>query len=224
MVINMDIRKELFNNQDVAYRDFHSRLIPTVDKDRIVGVRIPTLRKIAKKLVDNDFRWTYYEEIMLHGFYIGYAKLSFEERLSLLDEFVPMIDNWAVCDCCCSTYKFIIYNKKDFLEYLQKYLHSKSEYEIRFAIVILMDYYIDDEYIEFVLDYLKNVKSDMYYVNMSAAWALSVAFVKYRAMVMPLIENNLLSKDIHNMTISKIRDSFRVDKETKTYLKTLKQQ
>lgn len=222
MVIDMDVRKELFDNQDIEYRDFHSKLMPTVDKDRIIGVRIPVLRKIGKKLESNNFDWNYYEEVMLHGFYIGYAKLSFDERLALLDEFVPMIDNWAVCDCSCSTYKFINKNKRDFFEYLQKYLNSKSEYEIRFAIVILMDYYIDDEYIEFAVDYLKNIKGDMYYVNMAAAWALSVAFVKYRDMVMPLLENKSLTKEIHNMTISKIRDSFRVDKETKAYLKTIR--
>lgn len=220
--MDMEIREELFNNQDTEYRDFHSRLIPTIEKDRIIGVRIPMLRKIGKKIKNNDFQWDYYEEVMLHGFYIGYAKLSFEERLALLDEFVPKIDNWAVCDCSCSTYKFIINHKKDFLNYLRKYLNSKSEYEIRFAIVILMDYYIDDDYIEFVIDYLKNINSDMYYVNMAAAWALSVAFVKYRDKVMPVIENNILTKEIHNMTISKIRDSFRVDKETKAYLKVLK--
>lgn len=218
----MNIREELFKHQDLKYKEFHSKLVPTVNSDKIIGVRIPQLRKIGKALTDNHFDWDYYEEVMLHGFYIGYAKLPFEERLALLDNFVPKIDNWAVCDCVCSSLKFINKNKAEFLAYLKKFMHSESEYEIRFSIVILMDYYIDDEYSDLAVNYLKNIKSDFYYVNMAAAWALSVAFVKYREKVMPLIENNSLTKEIHNMTISKIRDSFRVDKETKSYLKTLR--
>ena len=218
----MSVREELFKKQDIEYKNFHSKLVPTIEKDKIIGVRLPELRKLGRGLSDNDFAWDYYEEIMLHGFYIGYAKLSFEERLALLDEFVPKIDNWAVCDCVCSSLKFINKNKTAFFEYLKKYMNSNREYEIRFAVVILMDYYIDDEYIDFMVDYLKNTVSDYYYVNMAVAWALSVAFVKYRDKILPVIESGCLTKEIHNMTISKIRDSFRVDKEDKIYLKTLR--
>ena len=216
----MNIREELFKNQDLKYKEFHSKLVPTINSDKIIGVRIPQLRKMGKALTDDDFQWDYYEEVMLHGFYIGYAKLSYEERLSLLDSFIPRIDNWAVCDCVSSTLKFINKNKAEFLDYLKKYMKSNKEYEIRFAIVILIEYYIDDEYSDLAVNYFKSVNSDYYYVNMAAAWALSVAFVKYQEKVLPLIENNILTKEIHNMTISKIRDSFRVDKETKGYLKT----
>lgn len=219
----MDVKKALFLNQDLKYKEFQSRLIPNISSDKIIGVRIPQLRKIGKNLTDNDFPWEYYEEVMLHGFYIGYAKLSFENRLFLLDEFVPKIDNWAVCDCVCSGLKFINKNKAEFLEYLKKYMDSEQEYDIRFAIVVLMNYYLDEEYSDFAVDYFKSIESDYYYVNMAAAWALSVAFVKFRNKVMPLLENNMLTKEIHNMTISKICDSFRVDKETKQFLKTLKQ-
>lgn len=218
----MNVREELFKKQDLEYRDFHSKLVPSVAKDKIIGVRLPELRKLGKGLSDNDFAWDYYEEIMLHGFYIGYAKISFEERLALLDKFATEIDNWAVCDCVCSTLKFINKSKADFLEYLKKYMDSSREYEIRFAVVLLMDYYIDEKYIDFTVDYLKNIVSDHYYVNMAVAWALSVAFVKYKEKVMPLIENGSLTKEIHNMTISKIRDSFRVNKDDKAYLKTLR--
>lgn len=218
----MNVREKLFENRDLPYKQFHSKLVPTIDSDKIIGVRIPQLRKMGKQLEDNNFSWDYYEEVMLHGFYIGYAKLSYEERILLLDEFVPKIDNWAVCDCVCSTLKFVNKNKADFLQYLGKYTKSDKEYEIRFALVMLMNYYIDDEYSDMAIDYFSGVKSDFYYVNMAAAWALSVAFIKYESKVMPLIENVNLTKEIHNMTISKIRDSFRVDKETKQYLKTLR--
>lgn len=218
----MDVRQELFSRSDLKYKEFNKKLLPTVDENRIIGVRMPELRKIGRKLESNDFDWFYYEEVMLHGFYIGYKKFDFNERLSLLDEFIPKIDNWAVCDGVCSTLKFIEKNKKEFFDYLRKYMNSDKEYVIRFCVVILMDYYICDEYIDIVLKYLKSVISDYYYVNMAVAWALCTAFVKYRDKVMTIIETKCLPKDVHNMTISKIRDSFRVDSETKKYLKTLR--
>lgn len=218
----MNIREELFANMDLEYKQFHTRLVPNINPNRIIGVRIPVLRKIARKITDNSFDWEYYEECMLHGLYIGYSRLSYDEKLNLLDEFVPKIDNWAVCDSVCSTLKFIDKNKSSFLEYLKKYMFSEKEYEKRFAIVVLMDYYITDEYADFVTDYLKNIKSDFYYVNMAAAWALSFVFIKYPNKVMPLLENSVLSDEINNMTVSKIRDSLRVDKATKEYIKQFK--
>lgn len=218
----MDVRQELFSRSDLKYKEFNKKLLPTVDENRIIGVRMPELRKIGRKLESNDFDWFYYEEVMLHGFYIGYKKIDFNERLSLLDEFIPKIDNWAVCDGVCSTLKFIEKNKKEFFDYLSKYMKSDKEYVIRFCVVILMDYYICDEYIDIVLNYLKSVISDYYYVNMAVAWALCTAFIKYRDKVMTIIETKCLPKDVHNMTISKIRDSFRVDSDTKKYLKTLR--
>lgn len=216
----MNLREELFNLQDLKYRDFHSALVPNIDKEQIIGVRLPELRKIGKKLTDNNFDWHYYEEIMLHGFYIGYAKLSYEERISLLTEFIPYINNWAVCDCVSSTLKFVNKSRSDFLEFLKPYMNSQKEYELRFAVVMLMDYYLDDKYLKFTVDYLSKIKSDYYYVNMAVAWALSVAFVKDSNLVLPLIENYVLEPFVHNKTISKICDSYRVDKPIKEKLKT----
>lgn len=216
----MNLREELFNLQDLKYRDFHSALVPNIDKEQIIGVRLPEFRKIGKKLTDNNFDWHYYEEIMLHGFYIGYAKLSYEERISLLTEFIPYINNWAVCDCVSSTLKFVNKNRSDFLEFLKPYMNSQKEYELRFAVVMLMDYYLDDKYLKFTVDYLSKIKSDYYYVNMAVAWALSVAFVKDSNLVLPLIENYVLEPFVHNKTISKICDSYRVDKPIKEKLKT----
>ncbi len=218
----MNVREELFKRQDSAYKEFHSALVPNISAEDIIGVRIPELRKLGKKLTDNNFSWDYYEEIMLHGFYIGYAKLPYNERLKLLEEFVPKINNWAVCDCVCSTLKFVKNNKTDFLEFLQQYMKSSEEYKLRFAIVMLMDYYLDDEYIDYTVNYLADIKSDYYYVNMAAAWALSVAFIKNSSKIMPLIENRKTEPFIHNKTISKICDSYRVDKQTKEILKTYK--
>ncbi len=218
----MDVRKELLMLADTQYRDFHKKLIPNVPEARILGVRIPQLRKLGKKLDKDDFAWDYYEEVMLHGFYIGYKKLDFEARLTLLDEFIPRIDNWAVCDCAVSSMKFIERSRKAFLDYLQTYMRSQKEYELRFAVVVLMDYYLTDEYIDMSLAYLQGLQSDFYYVNMAVAWALSVAFVRYRDRVLPILESRLLSREVQNMTIGKIRDSLRVDKETKQYVKSLR--
>lgn len=215
----MSVREELFNLQDLKYKDFHSALVPNIDKDRIIGVRIPELRRLGKELSDDNFEWYYYEEVMLHGFYIGYAKLSYDERIELLVKFIPEINNWAVCDCVCSSLKFVNKNKNDFLEFLKPYMNRSEEYDLRFAVVMLMNYYLDDAYINFTVDYLKLLKSDCYYVNMAVAWALSVAFIKDESIVMPLLKNKVLQPFVHNKTISKICDSYRVDKEVKAELR-----
>lgn len=220
--MKLDIRQELFAAADPKYKAFHKKLIPDVQEDKIIGVRIPQLRKLGKKLESDDFAWDYYEEVMLHGFYIGYKKMEYSERLSLLDRFVPRIDNWAVCDCVCASLKFIEKKRTEFLQYLKKYMDSEKEYELRFAAVILMDYYLTDDYIDFSLNWLKSVKSEYYYVQMAVAWALCTAFTKYQDKVMPVLESKTLPKDVQNRTISKIRDSFRVDRNTKEYLKTLR--
>lgn len=218
----MNVLNELFKYADVEYKTFHKKLIPNVSEEKIIGVRIPQLRKIAKCLDNDDFGWDYYEEIMLHGFYIGYKKLDLAQRLKMLEEFIPKIDNWAVCDCVCSSLKFVKKNQAEFLDFLQKYMYSDKEYDVRFAVITLMDYYLDDEYIDYTLNYLKNIRSEYYYVNMGSAWAFCTAFSEYKDKVLPLLENRQLSSEIHNMTISKIRDSYRVDKATKEYLKTLR--
>ena len=222
------ILKQLFELQDKKYKEFHSSLCPNVDN--IIGVRIPELRKLAKQIakenpkefIENPVKKQYYEEIMLEGFVIGYMKATLEEKLHYLDNFIPEIDNWAVCDCTASTLKFIDKYKKEAWEYLQKYINSKKEFEKRFAIIILMDYYLTDEYIDKVLEIYNKIDSDQYYVQMGIAWAISVWFVKYREKTRKILDNNNLSTFTHNKSIQKIIESTRVDKETKEELKKLK--
>lgn len=222
------ILKQLFELQDKKYKEFHSSLCPNVDN--IIGVRIPELRKLAKQIakenpkefIENPVKKQYYEEIMLEGFVIGYMKATLEEKLHYLDNFIPEIDNWAVCDCTASTLKFIDKYKKEAWEYLQKYINSKKEFEKRFAIIILMDYYLTDEYIDKVLEIYNKIDSDQYYVQMGIAWAISVCFVKYREKTRKILHNNNLSTFTHNKSIQKIIESTRVDKETKEELKKLK--
>lgn len=220
----MKIRDELFKEQDLKYRDFQSKLIPNIEKEKIIGVRIPVLRRIAKDAVKENVSINncfYYEEKLVNGLMIGYKKVSIKEHLAELKEFVPLIDNWAVCDSCCSNLKFTVNNREIVFDFLLDYI-NKSEYETRFAVVMLMDYYLCDEYIDRVLELIKSVKSDFYYVNMAVAWALSVAMVKYPDKVLEILKNKTLSVWVHNKTIQKCCESYRISADDKEYLKLLK--
>lgn len=219
----MNIRDELFAKQDLKYREFNRRLIPNVSQERIIGVRVPEIRRIAKKTTKEnaDFELYYVEEAMTKGLIIGFSKCSIEEHLDALKNFIPYIDNWAVCDTCCAGFKFAADYQQAVWSFILPYL-NKSEFEARFAIVMMMDYFINDEYIDKVLEKLKCIKTEAYYVNMASAWALSVAFVKYPNKVMPIFEEKILPVWVHNKAIQKCRESYRVDKSTKDYLNSLK--
>lgn len=215
-VILMNVRDELFRLQDAEYKAFHAALVPTVAPERMIGVRVPKLRKLAKYLAgtEDEFEPYYYEEYMLAGMRIGYRKCTAEEYLRQLSAFVPLIDNWAVCDCCCSTYKFAARYPEPTWQFIQPYLQG-AEYEARFAIVMMMDYFLTDAYIDQVLRILSGIQREEYYVNMAAAWALSVAYVRYPQKVLPILQSGRLSDGIHNRTIQKIRESNRVTKDAK---------
>lgn len=219
----MNVREELFKNQDLEYKAFQSKLIPNVLPDKIIGVRVPVLRKIAKQAVKEnaDVQLDYYEEVMVKGFTVGYKKCCIDEHLTELKAFVPLIDNWAVCDCACSTFKFTEKNKETVWSFIQPYLNG-SEYDIRFAVVMIMDYFLTDDYIDRSLEILTSIRSDFYYVNMAVAWAISVAYVNYEEKTLYIIKNRLLPVWVHNKAIQKICESYRVDKKTKEYLRTLK--
>ncbi len=222
-----NIREKLYNLSDKKYKEFHSSLCP--NSDNILGVRIPELRKLAKEIVKGDLNSfyeniedEYYEEIMLQGMCIGYAKISLEKRIELLKKFIPKIDNWAICDCCCSTYKFTNKNKQEMWKFINVYLSSEKEFELRFAIVMMMDYYIEDDYIDFVLEKIDNIKSEKYYVQMAKAWLLQVAFVKYEEKTLKYLKNNNLDKFTYNKALQKIIESYRVDEKTKNIIKNMK--
>lgn len=220
----MQLRGELFSNQDLEYRNFHKRLVPDIDENKIIGVRLPIIRKIAKECAKNNthFEPYYYEEYMIKGLMIGYKKLSCDEYIAELKAFVPLIDNWAVCDSCCSSYKFVNKYKTEMFDYITNYLKSNKEFELRFAIVMLMDYYLTDDYISKSVEIIKSIKSDYYYVNMAIAWALSNAYIKDKDIVLTILEGGELSPWIHNKTISKICDSYRVSKDDKACLKKIR--
>lgn len=218
----MELRAELAALADESYKNFQSRLIPNVDPARIFGVRIPKLRALAKTLETDDFGWDFYEEQMLHGLYIGYCGLPFEKRLQLLDDFVPRIDNWAVCDCAVSSMRFIKKDRAAFSRWLQGYMSSAREYELRFCVVVRMHAYLTDAYIDETLSYLRGLQSDFYYVQMAVAWALATAFVPYRERVLAILEAQTLQPAVQNRTIGKICDSLRVDAQDKQLVRQLR--
>lgn len=221
------IIEKLFELQDLKYKEFHSGLCPNTDN--IIGVRIPQLRTIAKEIAKQNpeeflskINDTYYETVMLYGMVIGYMRTSLEQRQKYLDTFVPKIDNWAVCDCCISTYKFTNKNQKEMWQYIQKYVNSNSEFEIRFAVIMMMSYYLNDEYIDKVLEILNNIKHEGYYVKMGVAWAISVAFVKYEEKTRELLDCNNLDDFTYNKSLQKIIESNRVTKEKKDEVRKMK--
>ncbi len=223
----INYKKILADNKDAGYKAFHEKLVPGVQN--IQGVRIPIIRKIAKELVkegDDSFfeqrSFDYYEEKMLYGFVIGNLKLPFDQVAKHIIEFVPFIDNWAVCDSFCSSLKITVKNKDKMWRLLDRYFNSNEEYEIRFAVVMLMDYYLEPLYIDEVLTVLANINQEGYYVKMAIAWAVSSAFVKQREKTFQFLCSDSLDPWTHNKALQKIRESYRVSKEDKLMLLKMK--
>lgn len=221
------IRDQIFELADEKYKKFHTKLCPT--NSSIVGVRIPFLRKLAKEIAKGDWREyfktaedKYYEEIMLQGMVIGYAKVELNERLKLIEKFIPKIDNWGICDSFCNGLKFIKSNKETIWNFIQPYLKSNHEFYIRFGVVVLLDFYIDEDYISCVLDALDEIKHDGYYVKMAVAWAVSVCYIKFPEKTMLYLKNNSLDDFTYNKSLQKITESFRIDAETKSIIRSMK--
>jgi 3-methyladenine DNA glycosylase AlkD len=221
------IRQTLFNLAEVDYQRFIASLLPHTDN--IIGVRQPLLRKLAREIACGDWRSfmaragnRYFEEIMLQGMVLGYVKTDLAELFEYTADFIPKINNWSVCDTFCAGLKITKRYKKQVWDFLQPYLRSGQEFEIRFAVVMYLAYYIEDEYITQVLTHLDNIKHDGYYVKMAVAWALSVCFIKQPEPTMAYLKNNTLDKFTYNKALQKIVESYRVDKETKQLIRSIK--
>lgn len=225
---NNQIRKKLEELSDEKYRKFHTSLCPK--SNEILGVRVPILRNFAKEIIKEGNIEKYlenaldnsYEEILLQGMVLGLWKTDIENFAKYLEKFIPKINSWAVCDVSVAGFKITKKNMKYMWNFLQKYLKSNKEFELRFAIVMLLDFYITDEYINKVLQILNNVKSDEYYVKMAVAWTLQVAFVKFPNETMKLLKNNKIDDWTHNKALQKIIESYRVDENTKNEIRKMK--
>ena len=229
--LKIEIKEHLFELSDEQYKEFHSGLCPNTNN--ILGVRVPILRNYAKELVKkydiqyllNNIDNEYYEEIMLKGMIIGQTKEeNFEQLRKWIDDFIPLIDNWAVCDVFCTGLKFTKKYKKEMWELIQTYLNSNKEFYLRFAIVIILDFYINEEYLKKDLEIFNKIKSDKYYVKMAIAWAISICLIKYYDITIEFLKckNCKLDDFTYNKSLQKARESYRISKEQKEELKKMK--
>lgn len=225
--MNEEIRKKLISLSDEKYKEFNSKLCPGIKN--IIGVRIPIIKKLAKEYKDKDVYSymnsndeIYFEEIMLKGVLIGYLKKDINEIFSLLENFIPKINNWAICDTTVANLKIINKNKKETLKFIEKYLKSDNEFEVRFALIVLLDYFIEKEYLDYIFTNVEKIKLDKYYVKMAIAWLLSICYIKYKEETMYFLNNTNLDKWTFNKTIQKIIESRRITDEEKEKLKKLK--
>ena len=223
----MKIQKELFSRQDKEYMKFLSKLTPNVSEDTIIGVRIPEIRKLAKKLVKNneyedflkELPHKYYDENLLHGAIISESK-DFETCIELLDNFLPFVDNWAVCDTISP--KIFKKYKKELIEKIKEWSQSDKTYTCRFGVEMLMTHFLDEDFKKEYLEIVANIHSEEYYVKMVVAWFFATALAKQWDYAVIYLENNRLDVWVHNKTIQKARESLRILEDKKGYLKRLK--
>ena len=227
--MDLNIEKELFKLQDKKYQEFQKGLCPGASN--IIGIRVPILRSYAKELLKKynlkelmeNINDNYQEELMLQGMLIGSAKEDFDVIIRYVEEFIPKIKTWAVCDTFCAGLKITKKHKEEMWLFLQKYLKSKKEFEVRFGIVMILDYFIEKEYLEDNFKIFNSIKVDKYYVQMAVAWAVSICLIKfYKETVKYLQEEADLDKFTYNKSIQKAIESYRITDEQKDFLRELK--
>lgn len=209
------------------YKNYYLKIL--IEKiQKLSGIRLPQLRKIAKDLVENDWQKflnqntnEYFEQIMLEGFVIAYAPIDINTKQNLIQTFLPKINNWSICDSFCASFQLKTKDKDLYLSFIKNYLNSPNEYELRFAIVMLLYYYLTEDFADNTLQLVYNTKDISYSVNMAKAWAFSKYFTFYPDKGLKFLQTKSLSKDIFKMTCQKIRDSRRVSSHYKEVLKNL---
>ena len=222
-----EIQELLFTKQDIKYRDFQAPLFPSIDKEKMIGVRTPDLKKLAKELYGsetaNKFIETlpheYFDENQLHAFLISLIK-DYERCLKEVDRFLPYIDNWGTCDQLSP--KVFAKHKDELILDIKRWIKSKHVYTVRFAIGMLLGLYLDESFKEEYLELVSKVKSEEYYINMMIAWYFATALAKQYKYAIKYIEDKRLDPWVHNKTIQKAVESYRITPEQKDYLKSLK--
>ena len=212
----MKPEKYFFKIKDDEYQKFTSKLLPTIPSDSVIGVRLPDIKKFAKEYIKdeeckeflNSLPHKYLEENILHAQLISLNK-NFDEVVDLLDKFLPYVDNWSVCD----TIKPIAVKKhpKEFLKYIRKWIKSKQEYRVRSSIVMLLTFYLNENFTDEINELVVNVISDKYYINMARAWYFSFALVKQYDRTIHIFKDKLLDEWTNNKSIQKARESFRIN-------------
>ena len=243
-----ELVKRLLENRDLKYRDFHASLLPNIDKKAIIGVRVPVMRKIAKEFVDSAtpaelsrfldrLPHKYFEENQVHLFAVERIK-DREECLHRVEQFLPYIDNWAVCDG--KSPKALLKDEADFLEHIEKWLKSREPYTVRFGVNMLMNFFLDARFDTRFLKWVAAVDenlfddsdtgcaggkvraTDRYYVQMVIAWYFATALAKQWDAAFPYIKGRKLSPWIHAKSIQKACESYRITAAQKETLRKLK--
>lgn len=221
------VQKELFSMQDEAYRAFQAKLMPTVDMETIIGVRTPALRKFAKAFAKTDkaaeFLHTlphrYYEENNLHAFLVEQIR-DFDACIAALDAFLPYVDNWATCDSMAP--KVLGKHQEKLPGHIRRWLSGEETYTVRFAVGLLMRYFLDDSFSPEYLQWVANLKSEEYYIRMMAAWYFATALAKQYEAALPVLQMGVLETWTHNKAIQKALESYRITPEQKVFLRTLR--
>lgn len=221
------VRKALFSMQDTGYKAFHEKLIPTIEPERVIGVRIPELRKYARKFAkapeaEEYLRMLphyYYEENNLHAFVIETIK-DYERAMEETERFLPYVDNWATCD----SFSPKIFKKypEQVYEKAKEFIASGKTYMIRYGVGLLMTNFLDEEFRPEIPQLVADIVSEEYYVNMMCAWYMATALYKQEEIILPYLIENRLSVWVHNKTIQKAVESRRISPEMKKYLRTLR--
>lgn len=223
------LKAELIKLADEKYKKFSAGLLPGVNS--ILGVRLPELRKMAKRLSKADWQENLhqlsddtFEEIMLQGMMIGYVKCETEERLGLIREFIPKINNWSVCDSFCTGLKFVMKEQERVFYFLQPYIASDKEFEQRFAAVILLNYYIDEDWLSRTVKALEQINAKEYYSKMAVAWAMAECYLHFPDEVMPILKQNRLDPEVQQKSLQKIIESRTISPETRDEIRAMKKQ
>ena len=226
-MINDEIRRRLFALQDIKYRDFQAKLIPCKTADVMIGVRTPELRKLAKEFAAredieeflNDLPHKYFDEDQLHAFIISGMK-DYERCMAETERFLPYVDNWATCDQMSP--KIFKKHRDDLAVKADRWLDSNETYTVRFAIGMLMEHFLEEDFDIKYPERVAGIRSDEYYINMMIAWYFATALAKQYEAILPYIENKRLDNWTHNKTIQKAIESYRITPNQKEYLRTLK--
>ena len=222
-----EVQEQLFALQDLKYRDFHSKLMPNISKENVIGIRVPVLRKFAKNFAKDpqlqdflqELPHQYYEENNLHMMLVAQIK-DYESCLAEVERFLPYVDNWATCDLPAP--KCFEKHKKELITVIRKWISSEKIYVVRYGIGLLLRLYLDADFDPAYLELVTAVQSEEYYVNMMIAWYLATALAKQWEETIPYLEGRRLSEWVHRKTIQKAVESYRITKEKKEYLRSLR--
>ena len=209
--------------EDIKYKNFHSKLLG-IEKS-LIGIRTPKLKEISKGKWKEFIEYsqnTYYEEGVIRGLVLGFIKVDYEVRKRYIDSFITEIDNWATCDIVVSNLKFLKKEKDIYYNFIKECVSSNDNWRIRFGLVTLLGYYLEENYIDEIFYLCTNITNREYYVKMAQAWLISIMFIKFREKTLDYLKENTLDNWIQNKTIQKIRESIRVSKEDKDLVLTFK--